>query len=208
VFDPDQADADGDGLGDACDACPYDADNDADGDGVCGDVDNCPAAANPDQADTDGDGLGDACDACPYDADNDADGDGVCGDVDNCPATANPDQADTDGDGIGNACDGIIYCSEAAIAFCNAIGWHVMLVPPDTSGVIICTVDGRPAENNCDGCGSYHIVVWEDSAGDPFCTASYTTYAGNVYCGHHPCECGDNLIWCGVWNMMDCTPDP
>jgi hypothetical protein len=62
VANPDQADADGDGRGNACDACPLDAANDADGDGVCGNVDNCPAVANSDQADADGDGIGDACD--------------------------------------------------------------------------------------------------------------------------------------------------
>jgi len=45
-------DRDGDGLGDACDRCPFDAD--------------------PEQADSDGDGLGDACDL------QDSDGDGVC----------------------------------------------------------------------------------------------------------------------------------
>ena len=37
----DQADIDGNGRGDACDACPLDAANDADGDGICSDVDNC-----------------------------------------------------------------------------------------------------------------------------------------------------------------------
>ena len=37
---------DGDGQGDACDACPNDAANDADDDGVCGDIDNCPSASN------------------------------------------------------------------------------------------------------------------------------------------------------------------
>jgi hypothetical protein len=58
-----QENADGDSLGDACDACPNDPDNDADGDTVCGDVDNCPNDANLDQTDTDGDGLGNACDA-------------------------------------------------------------------------------------------------------------------------------------------------
>lgn len=37
-----QQDADGDGIGDACDICPDDAANDADGDGLCADVDPCP----------------------------------------------------------------------------------------------------------------------------------------------------------------------
>jgi uncharacterized repeat protein (TIGR01451 family) len=130
---PDQADQDGDGLGDACDC-------DVDGDGVfeCDPADptgpplpvctggavtecrdNCPGTPNGEQADLDGDGVGDLC-AC------DADGDGVfecdpsdpeaeplpacaagqtVGCSDNCPAKPNVDQADQDGDGLGDACD-------------------------------------------------------------------------------------------------------
>lgn len=42
-----QSDLDGDGIGDACDACPEDPENDIDGDGLCGNVDNCPTIANP-----------------------------------------------------------------------------------------------------------------------------------------------------------------
>ncbi|MDB4970885.1 MAG: Metal dependent amidohydrolase, partial [Myxococcales bacterium] len=69
-----QADADNDGRGDACDACPLDAAAmscalvdaaDVDGDGVANGGDNCPTVANPDQVDSDSDGHGDACDACP-----------------------------------------------------------------------------------------------------------------------------------------------
>ncbi|MBU0550290.1 thrombospondin type 3 repeat-containing protein [Myxococcota bacterium] len=84
---PDQADEDGDQIGDACDACP--------------------SVHDPNQRDSDGDGRGDLCDVCPRVADPlqaDLDGDGVGDACDNCPAQPNPDQADEDGDGVGDAC--------------------------------------------------------------------------------------------------------
>jgi len=64
----DASDADGDGVGDACDVCPVvpNADQvDGDGDGFGDACDVCPAAADPAQSDADGDGVGDTCDACP-----------------------------------------------------------------------------------------------------------------------------------------------
>ncbi len=73
IANADQADADGDGLGNACDP-------DDDNDGIPDLEDNCPLAANPGQEDEDNDGIGDVCD-------NDADNDGVPNAIDNCPDT-------------------------------------------------------------------------------------------------------------------------
>jgi hypothetical protein len=55
VANGDQADADADGVGDACDP-------DVDGDDVANGSDNCPNNPNPDQLDADEDGVGAACD--------------------------------------------------------------------------------------------------------------------------------------------------
>ena len=84
VPNPDQADANGAGRGDACDP-------DDDNDGILDSADNCPTAANPDQLDTDGDGEGDACEA-------DSTGD-------NCSAAENPTLDNSDGDDLVDACD-------------------------------------------------------------------------------------------------------
>ncbi|HEX6852557.1 MAG TPA: thrombospondin type 3 repeat-containing protein [Candidatus Polarisedimenticolaceae bacterium] len=97
----DQANADGDASGDACDT-------DNDNDGILDASDNCPNVANAGQANGDGDTRGDVCDNCPSisnstQTDGDTDGKGdVC---DNCPANANADQKNTDGDGQGDVCD-------------------------------------------------------------------------------------------------------
>jgi len=114
ITNPDQADSDGDLIGDACDTC---TDTDGDGFGNPGfpantcPLDNCPHVYNPDQTDTDGDGLGDVCDNCPAVANpdqKDSDGDGFGDACDNCPLVKNPDQIDTDGDGVGDVCDNCV----------------------------------------------------------------------------------------------------
>ena len=93
VANPDQANADGDGEGDACDV-------DDDGDDVNDDADNCPLDSNPDQADADGDGTGDACDQDNADADND----GVPDSVDSCVPTPSGQVVNGEGCAITQIC--------------------------------------------------------------------------------------------------------
>ena len=98
---PNQADLDGDGLGDACD-------DDDDGDGVKDALDNCPFTANSNQEDFDGDGIGDVCDL-------DSDGDGVLNASDSCPNTAGGEAVDSAGCSINQLCP----CEAAAVPWKN-----------------------------------------------------------------------------------------
>ncbi len=162
-----QADADVDDLGDACDTCT-DLDGDAFGDpgfpvNTCA-LDNCPDDVNPTQTDFDADSAGDACDGCT-DTDGDAFGNpgfpgNVCG-TDNCPTTANPTQTDFDTDGAGDACDG---CTDTdGDAFGNP-GF-----PGNVCGTDNCPATSNPTQTDfdvdgagdaCDGC--------TDADGDAF----------------------------------------
>ncbi len=123
IANTNQANNDGDALGDVCDP---DDDNDGVTDttiptfggaltpATAGVMDNCQFIANTNQANNDGDLLGDVCDP---DDDNDGVTDtlittfggalqpATAGVMDNCQFTANTNQANNDGDMPGDLCD-------------------------------------------------------------------------------------------------------
>jgi hypothetical protein len=157
---PDQADVDGDKIGDACDSDDDNdgltdererqigtnpVDSDTDDDGVLDGQDNCPLVANPNQVDKDKDGVGDSCDS----ADNsvpaapaDTDRDGVPDSRDNCRSVANASQTDTDRDGTGDACDSDDDSDGLTDTKEKEIGTSPVIPDTDGDGVL----DGR---DNC-----------------------------------------------------------
>lgn len=104
-----------------------------------------------------------------------------------------------------------LLCSEEAIYQCEAKLWQVVGVYP-SEGTVVCTVDGRLPSENCDTCSTYNIFVWKDHAPEHFCAPQdvgfvYSTLAGELYAGHEPCDCGEDLEGCGSWDMRGCIPD-
>ncbi len=141
IYNEDQSDIDGDGIGDICDKCPVTAGNaDADGDGVIDGCDSCEGFN--DLLDADADGVPDGCDQCAGFVDGvDSDGDGVVGGCDICEGYN--DSLDADNDGVPDGC-------ELCAGFNDSI---------DTDA------DGVP--DGCDVCQGYNDTVDLDTNGIP-----------------------------------------
>ena len=178
VPDECEGDADADGVIDACDGCPADAeklapgacgcgvaDTDRDSDGVADCDDLCPddpLKSNPGafgcgvvEADEDGDGVPDAFDACPGDDDNaDRDGDGTPDCLDACPD--NPAKTDAGVCGCGVADDdsdgdGIADCDDRC---------------PSTPNATQIDSDGDGLGDACDNCPQASNADQSDADGD------------------------------------------
>lgn len=142
-----QVDTDSDDIGDACDGVN---DIDVDEDGILNASDTCPFQYDAGLPDDDSDGLAAACDPDDNSSNTDEDADTILNANDNCPFVANLAQTDTDGDGIGDVCD----ATDSADA--------------DGDGVI----------NGTDNCALVSNPDQEDTDADGIGDACYTPFSG------------------------------
>ena len=177
VPNPDQADWDGDRIGDVCDNCPFHENSES----------NLLSLLH--QSDVDGDGIGDACDTdidgdgTPNGIDTDSDADGVLDDGgpepctngqgvgcdDNCPFKPNWNgangQQDCDLDGVGDACDCDIGVGNGPDSDGDGVGDNCDVCPdvidPDQADR---DLDG--VGNACDLCPGFSEEIQVDTDGD------------------------------------------
>ncbi len=96
-------------------------------------------------------------------------------------------------------------CSEVATDWCLGKGWRVSGAP--ASGNLICTAPNVVAGQDCNACDTYNVVNWTQGLTDRYCGGPWVANAGDVYSGHSPCECGDNLDFCETFPLDGCIPD-
>ncbi len=199
VFNPDQFDSDGDGLGDFCDTGEdSEAAIDSDGDGLFDGFDLCPdkfgdaTHGGCPPPDSDGDGLTDDVDSCPFDFGS--------SDNNGCPGSGGP--ADSDGDGIPDDSD------QCPTQFGDAT--HGGCPPPDSDGdgltddVDSCPFDFGPSDNG--GCPGSDSNTDSDGDGIPDDSDQCPDQFGKPQLGGCPPPDSDGD---GATDDVDCEPfDP
>lgn len=102
-----------------------------------------------------------------------------------------------------------IPCSKAALDYCNSLGGFSVPNGGQAAGGRLYCTKNISTGSDCSTCSDYRMIVWQTNAKPLYCTNfTYSTQIGNVYGGHNPCSCGDNLINCNIqWPMKNCYPD-